>query len=359
MDNLVSINHTKENILKFNLSIEGINPSDIVAKFVIHGQSMELGFLCGRQTGDEWIVIIPALPVLERTAYPFHFDIVADGYHFEPLRGTVNVVGGHDVYISAPKNPKISPEAGPKEEKKEPKKESIVVPSPADLPRKGKERSIAQIAKELMEIAAKKVVTAPIVQKQEPVVEVKKEEPIVEPMVETKPEVIEEPVVDEVIAEPVQLVEEPKIEPVVQPVVKSETIIAEIKPDITIESIAETIAKMESSIEKKSEVKVQPTEPIVIIETKPEVTITIQSIAETLAKMESSIEKTEVKEEVPILETKTEKKEVLAVTTTLLPTIKIDIKKGDKDEDVRAILEQSGIDPKILKKRRFSLKKKN
>lgn len=157
MDNLVQINHTKENILKFNLSIEGINPSDIVAKFVIHGENMELGFLCGRQTGDEWTVTIPALPVLERTAYPFHFDVVADGYHFEPLRGTVNVVGGNDVYISSPKNPKIAAEAGPKEEKKpEPKKESIAVPSPADLPKKGKERPIAQVAQELME-ANKKV----------------------------------------------------------------------------------------------------------------------------------------------------------------------------------------------------------
>lgn len=158
MDNLVSINNTKENILKFNLSIEGINPSDITAKFVIHGQNMELGFRAERVTGDEWTIEIPALPVLERTAYPFHFDIVADGYHFEPLRGTCNVVGGNDVYITTPKNPKIAAEAGPKEEKKEePKKESIAVPNPADLPKKGKERPIAQVAQELMEANKKKV----------------------------------------------------------------------------------------------------------------------------------------------------------------------------------------------------------
>lgn len=177
MDNLVSINHTKENTLKFNLSIEGINPSDIVAKFVIHGENMELGFTAERATGDEWTILIPALPVLERTAYPFHFDVVADGYHFEPLRGTVNVVGGNDVYISAPKNPKLAPEAGPKEEKVlEPKKESVVVPSPADLPKKGKERSVAQVAQELME-ANKAKETPP---------EPKKEEVKVEPIVETK-----------------------------------------------------------------------------------------------------------------------------------------------------------------------------
>lgn len=197
MDNLVSINHTKENILKFNLSIEGINPSDIVAKFVIHGQGMELGFTAERTTGDEWTVEIPALPVLERTAYPFHFDVVADGYHFEPLRGTVNVVGGNDVYISAPKNPKLSPEAGPKEEKKpEPKKESIAVPSPVDLPKKGKERPIAQVAQELMEANKAKEITP------EPKVEVK-----VEPIVETKVEevkpiqVSKEPLLPKVIIE--------------------------------------------------------------------------------------------------------------------------------------------------------------
>lgn len=157
MDNLVSINHTKENILKFNLSIEGINPSDIVAKFVIHGENMELGFVCKRTNGDEWTVEMPALPFLERTAYPFHFDLIADGYHFEPLRGICNVVGGNDVYISTPKNTKVASATGPKEEKKEePKKESVAVPSPADLPKKGKERGIAQVAQELME-ANKKV----------------------------------------------------------------------------------------------------------------------------------------------------------------------------------------------------------
>jgi len=152
-DEIVSINNNKENVLEFDLSVEGIDTKDIDAKLVIHANEMELGFQCIKKEGNKWTVTLPALPILERTAYPYHFDIVADGYHFEPMKGTINVVGSHDLYVTAPKNPTVtSPEKKP--EVKAIKKESA--PIPKVEPTKQREKPIEQIARELMESNAKK-----------------------------------------------------------------------------------------------------------------------------------------------------------------------------------------------------------
>lgn len=149
-DEIVSINNNKEQILEFTLSVEGIDIKDMSTRFVIHANDMELAFQATKKEGNTWIVKLPALPILERTAYPYHLDIVADGYHFEPMKGTVNVVGSHEVYVTAPKNPKIS--APVTETKSEIKKESKAAPVVyKSEPTKQREKPVEQIARELME----------------------------------------------------------------------------------------------------------------------------------------------------------------------------------------------------------------
>jgi hypothetical protein len=156
---IVSINNNKENILEFDLSVEGIPSKDINAKLVIHANEMELGFQCIKKEGDKWTVTLPALPILERTAYPFHFDIIADGYHFEPMKGTINVVGSHDLYISQPKNPSVTSSVTEKKTEPKIKKEAVVVHRVE--PTKQREKPIEQIARELMEANANKKFAPP------------------------------------------------------------------------------------------------------------------------------------------------------------------------------------------------------
>jgi len=159
MDNVVLINNSKTNLLEFDLSVEGLNPKDINAKFVIRANNMEFAFECVNVSKNKWEVRLPELPILERTAYPFHFSVDADGYHFEPLKGTVNVVGSAQVYATAPKNAKIAP---PKSsttivEDAELEEEEEIKPPPVPKTRAG-EKPIAQIAEEMMASNKKKPV---------------------------------------------------------------------------------------------------------------------------------------------------------------------------------------------------------
>lgn len=167
---IISINNNKEQILEFTLSIEGLDTKDMNTRLVIHANNMELGFQAINKEGNNWIVKLPPLPILERTAYPYHLDIIADGYHFEPMKGTINVVGSHEVYVTAPKNPKVSAPAST-EVKPEIKKESKATPVVHKAePTKQREKPIEQIARELMETKIVPVVKEPVAPAIAPVV---------------------------------------------------------------------------------------------------------------------------------------------------------------------------------------------
>ena len=171
-DELVSINNLKENVLEFELTVEGLSTNEFDTKFVIHSADMELAFPCHKDETGKWSVKLPPLPMLERTAYPFHLQVVAEGFHFRPLKGSVNVVGSPDVYAAASKPGKLESPSKPVEAAK-PKTEAVVHKT---QPTKQREKPIEQVARELME--SKKT-------------EVKK--PKVEATaVEAKPEVVKE-----------------------------------------------------------------------------------------------------------------------------------------------------------------------
>lgn len=149
MENVVTINNTKKNVLEFDMSIQGLDAKDVDVKFVIKTKNMDLAFKAKHDSGDKWSVTIPELPMVERTAYKCCIVVVADGFFFEPMKGTVNVVGSHEIYSSKPKNVTLEPEEGSKKkvEKKTPPKKTEVKES---LPLRAREKTIEQLARELM-----------------------------------------------------------------------------------------------------------------------------------------------------------------------------------------------------------------
>lgn len=169
-EEIVSINNLKENILQFELTVEGLSTKDFDAKFVIHSSDMEMAFPCKKGDDNKWTVTLPPLPMLERTAYPFHLQVVAEGFQFRPMRGAVNVVGSPEVYAPAGvKNTKLESPSKAVAPVKETK--ASVIPARVDVKR-GREKPVEQIARELMEAnktATKKTIEESKTVKVEPV----------------------------------------------------------------------------------------------------------------------------------------------------------------------------------------------
>lgn len=151
MDNVININHTKENTLEFEMVIEGTTTNEVDCNFVIVAKGMELRFPAALTEGkkDHWTVTLPEMNFLERTAYKCYTEVVAEGQYFKPMQGNVNVVGTAQIYTSTPKNKTMESdvekaEVFEKEEKQRKNKKT-------QESWRQSEKPIAQIAKELME----------------------------------------------------------------------------------------------------------------------------------------------------------------------------------------------------------------
>jgi len=156
MDNIVTINNTKENTFELNVSVQGLSTPDIRVWFTISANGMDICFACEREgSGDKWICKVPPLPFIDRTAYPCSLQVVGDGYYFEPFNGTLNVVGNAEIYSTKPENVTVKPANRqadkPKEDEKKDEKKSNVIKlePPSKNKTKSKEKSIEQIAEEL------------------------------------------------------------------------------------------------------------------------------------------------------------------------------------------------------------------
>jgi hypothetical protein len=294
MDNVVTINNTKTNVLELDVSVQGIDTADIRVWLSVLAEGIELCFECTREGyGEKWVVTVPPLPFITRTAYPCAVKIVADGYYFEPLNGTMNVTGNAEVYSTTPQNIELKPADSEekKEEKEEKVEEKITALPPGRQPKsRAREKSIAQLAKELMEKKGvpgqvnddEKIIQIPVTKKaaeaqakkliedeererkstmksedidkliekikadrQEEVTLTPPEEPPVIKDVEEAEEPVfdapaEEPIVEEVVEEPVvedEVIEEPIKEEVEEPVVEEvvEEPVVEEKSEETIE----------------------------------------------------------------------------------------------------------------------------
>ncbi len=102
MNKIVNISNDKKSILEFDIAVTGAVEDDMAVRFIIESEGMMLGFDSKKETGDTWSVEIPAMRILDKTVYPFYISVVVDGYTFEGLRGSVNVIGDRKVHISDP-----------------------------------------------------------------------------------------------------------------------------------------------------------------------------------------------------------------------------------------------------------------
>jgi hypothetical protein len=159
MDNVVLINSSKETDLDFSLTLEGPQTEPKV-KFIIKTGKMELGFDCQKGTENNWTVKIPRLDeILKNTAYNYTLMVFVDGYYLEPMKGSVNLQGTPDVYVTKPKNSKLDNDTEEKTvdtlkpdesnvdvSKVKVKTESYIT----QVPKKGRERSIKEIAESIL-----------------------------------------------------------------------------------------------------------------------------------------------------------------------------------------------------------------
>lgn len=107
----LSINNTKNQQIEFVMEVQGLPPTqeqDISVRFIIETGEMNLSFGCRKEEGTKWVVDLPPIPHLEKTAYNYYIEAVVDGYYFIPTRGVINVVGNYQLYSTEVKNKTLS-----------------------------------------------------------------------------------------------------------------------------------------------------------------------------------------------------------------------------------------------------------
>lgn len=97
------LNQQKPNTIEFDVTIEGVNTSNAMeVYFAIETTEFCMEFKCEHKEGNKWVVSLPVLSQLEKETYPFIIEVIADGFYFVPVKGSLNVVGSAEVYISKP-----------------------------------------------------------------------------------------------------------------------------------------------------------------------------------------------------------------------------------------------------------------
>lgn len=147
---ILEINLNRETNFDFELSITGISANDAKVRFGLDLPGYTVQIPCTRGNDTVWSVTIPALEnVVEEGNYGFSIELIVDGYHFAPVKGTAKLAPVAEVTGSVPRKsvevkvtsitpkkklvkdevkdekPKPKP-AKKKESKKEEVKESIV-----------------------------------------------------------------------------------------------------------------------------------------------------------------------------------------------------------------------------------------
>lgn len=145
MDNVISVLHSKDNVIEFDLTMEGIELNDLEVKLMVEAKDMQLGFVASKKDGDTWKVKVPKLPFLEQSAYPCYIEVHADGYFFEPFKGTLNITKSAEVFSSDPKNVTFGPkEEEKKEEKPKPAPKKKAAAKKKATPKKEPEKKVEE-----------------------------------------------------------------------------------------------------------------------------------------------------------------------------------------------------------------------
>ena len=109
MKNVLHIVNTKPSDLEFDVNVDGFEPKKIDVCLCIKTKDYYLKFPC-KKAKSNWECHIPPLGHLEKGAYPYVIEVVADGYHFTAMEGTANISGTFDIYAKKPD--KLVPAAG-------------------------------------------------------------------------------------------------------------------------------------------------------------------------------------------------------------------------------------------------------
>lgn len=152
-DNVVFLQQLKENILDFDITLQGLEQLEMYVYFIIQTEQMTVGFKAEKTgIGDKWSVKIPPVPFLERTSYQFYMCVIANGYYFEPLRGTVTIMGSQEVYVTKPENTTLKSTIVPDNTASAaPTNIVMSIPAMESTPSKKRwsEKSIAELAAEI------------------------------------------------------------------------------------------------------------------------------------------------------------------------------------------------------------------
>lgn len=92
MDKVITISKNKENMLEFSVEIQGLDDtSNVDVRFIIVTTEFDLSFKCSKIDDDNWSVKIPSISFINTSTYSFHISVVANGYFFDALQGSINV----------------------------------------------------------------------------------------------------------------------------------------------------------------------------------------------------------------------------------------------------------------------------
>jgi hypothetical protein len=157
MSEVVTITNTKDQEIEFDLTVNGLDASAAQVRFVIHTGNVDLSFSCKKQS-NKWVATIPPISLLQRTAYNFTIQAIIDGYYFEPMTGTVNIVGTPQVYASGTQNKTLEPAPlSPVDPEVVPAQQSVI-PAVVKVTTESKDkRTAADIAKTIIESSTKKI----------------------------------------------------------------------------------------------------------------------------------------------------------------------------------------------------------
>lgn len=94
-DPSIKINPSKPAELEFDVVVQGTDDKDPpTVRFVIECDTYDRSFKCTRSENGKhtWCAKLPILKELSNESYPFHVEVVIDGYFFAPASGKLHLV---------------------------------------------------------------------------------------------------------------------------------------------------------------------------------------------------------------------------------------------------------------------------
>lgn len=104
MEDILQINLNRGTNFEFELSITGISADSAKVTFGLEFPGMcTFQFPCKRGDDGSWSVSIPSLDkYMDEGNYSYTIELVVDGYHFAPVKGTAHVAPVAEVKGSVP-----------------------------------------------------------------------------------------------------------------------------------------------------------------------------------------------------------------------------------------------------------------